>query len=149
MEIIRGAQETLHRKEVEMEKMEERYKKHIEKAKMVLKSLDPNHNAGARSSPEVALLQSQIKEKDRLIERLERETEHHKALRETEDHLVTTAFYNLVTDKIRIRLCELQRQRYSASHLFSILGNATSTSSNGAAPRIQCCPRPTGSLYRS
>merc|ERR1712071_506908 len=53
--------------------------------------VDTHHS----STPEVAALIGQLKEKDKLIERLERETEHHKALRETEDHLVTTAFYNL------------------------------------------------------
>lgn len=80
-----------------MQAMEERYKRYIEKAKMVLKTLDPKHNPGLSvSSPEVAALQAQLKEKDRLIERLESETEKHKILRETEDQLVTTAFYNLV-----------------------------------------------------
>jgi hypothetical protein len=89
------SQETLNRKESEMQAMEERYKRYIEKAKMVLKTLDPKNNP-AGSSPEMATLQAQLKEKDRLIERLEIETERHKALRETEDQLVTTAFYNLV-----------------------------------------------------
>ena len=90
------AQETLHRKDNEMQAMEERYKKYIEKAKMVLKTLDPKHNTGLTASPEVAALQAQLREKDRLIESLERETERHRALREAEDQLVTTAFYNLV-----------------------------------------------------
>jgi hypothetical protein len=34
-------QETVHKKEVEMQAMEERYKKYIEKAKSVIKTLDP------------------------------------------------------------------------------------------------------------
>ena len=77
--------------------MEERYKQYIAKAKSVLQTLDPKHNPNlSASSPEVAALQAQLKEKDRLIERLEAESERHKALRETEEHLVTTAFYNLV-----------------------------------------------------
>lgn len=79
-----------------MQAMEERYKRYIEKAKMVLKTLDPKNNTTA-VSPEMAALQNQLREKDRLIERLEMETERHKAIRETEDQLVTTAFYNLVT----------------------------------------------------
>jgi len=80
-----------------MQAMEERYKKYIEKAKSVLKTLDPKSSAaGSSSSPEVAALQAQIREKDRLIENLERETERHRNLKEAEDHLVTTAFYNLV-----------------------------------------------------
>lgn len=95
VERTKGAQETLNRKENEMQAMEERYKRYIEKAKMVLKTLDPKNNPSA-ASPEMAALQAQLREKDRLIERLEIETERHKALRETEDQLVTTAFYNLV-----------------------------------------------------
>ena len=79
-----------------MQAMEERYKKYIEKAKSVIKTLDPKHNTGLTASPEVAALQAQLREKDRLIESLERETERHRALREAEDQLVTTAFYNLV-----------------------------------------------------
>ena len=92
MDLLQRAKDSLRQKEVEMAGMEERYKKHIEKAKIVLQSLNTHHS----STPEVAALISQLKEKDKLIERLERETEHHKALRETEDQLVTTAFYNLV-----------------------------------------------------
>ena len=89
------AQEALQRKDAEMQAMEERYKKYVEKAKMVLKTLDPKNNPNA--SPEVAVLQAQLKEKDKLIERLEIETERHKALRDNEDQLVTTAFYNLAS----------------------------------------------------
>lgn len=98
MDRAKGSQEQLRKKDGEMQAMEERYKKYIEKAKMVLKTLDPKSNPGlGASSPEIAALQAQLKEKDRLIERLEIETERHKALREAEDQLVTTAFYNLVT----------------------------------------------------
>lgn len=92
----KAALETLQRKDHEMQAMEERYKKYIEKAKMVLKTLDPKHNPALNVTPEVAALQAQLKEKDKLIERLEVEAERHKALRDNEDQLVTTAFYNLV-----------------------------------------------------
>jgi protein HOOK3 len=97
VERTKASLETLNRKESEMQAMEERYKRYIEKAKMVLKTLDPKNNTTA-VSPEMAALQNQLREKDRLIERLEMETERHKAIRETEDQLVTTAFYNLVND---------------------------------------------------
>ena len=39
--------ETLHKKETEMAGMEERYKKYIEKAKSVIKTLDPKQNPNA------------------------------------------------------------------------------------------------------
>lgn len=103
-EYSKRAQETLTRRENDMQAMEERYKKYIEKAKSVLNTLDPKQNPGmSASSAEVASkLQAQLREKDRLIERLQMETEKHKAIRETEDQLFTTAFYNLVLKKYSI-----------------------------------------------
>ena len=61
-------QETLGRKEAELQALEERYKKYIEKAKSVIKSLDPKQNSG---SAEVAVLRSQLLEKHKIIEDLE------------------------------------------------------------------------------
>jgi protein HOOK3 len=61
-------QETLGRKEVEFQALEERYKKYIEKAKSVIKSLDPKQNSG---SAEAAVLRNQLLEKHKLIEDLE------------------------------------------------------------------------------
>lgn len=61
-------QETLGRKETELQALEERYKKYIEKAKSVIKSLDPKQNSG---SAEVAVLRSQLLEKHKIIEDLE------------------------------------------------------------------------------
>ena len=49
--------------------MEERYKKYIEKAKSVIKTLDPKQNPNA--APEMNALRNQLTEKDRLIENLE------------------------------------------------------------------------------
>ena len=53
--------------------MEERYKKYIDKAKSVIKTLDPKHNPNA--APEVTALRAQIVEKDKVIDELEKETE--------------------------------------------------------------------------
>ena len=52
-----------------MQAMEERYKKYIEKAKSVIKTLDPKQNPNA--VPEVSALRKQLTEKDVLIETLE------------------------------------------------------------------------------
>jgi hypothetical protein len=62
-------QDNVHKKEVEMQAMEERYKKYIEKAKSVIKTLDPKQNPNA--VPEVSALRKQLTEKDVLIETLE------------------------------------------------------------------------------
>jgi len=73
--------------------MEERYKKYIDKAKSVIKTLDPKHNPNA--APEVSALKVQLEEKDKVIEGLERETEKAKAIREMEERLMASAFYDL------------------------------------------------------
>jgi HOOK protein coiled-coil region len=62
--------------ELEMVGMEERYKKYIEKAKSVIKTLDPKQTPNA--APEVNLLRSQLVEKDRVIDELEKESEKSK-----------------------------------------------------------------------
>merc|ERR1711935_923639 len=85
--------ETIHKKDVEMQGMEERYKKYIEKAKSVIKTLDPKQNPNA--APEVSALKQQLTEKDKMIEELEKETEKAKAVREMEERLMATAFYDL------------------------------------------------------
>ncbi len=85
--------ETLTKKDAEIQRMEELYKKHIEKAKSVIKTLDPRNNPNAGGGLEV--LRSQLNEKDRLIETLEQETEKARAVREMEERLISSAFYNL------------------------------------------------------
>ncbi|PSN52024.1 Protein Hook 3 [Blattella germanica] len=84
--------EALRRKETEHQALEERYKKYIEKAKNVIKSLDPKQNPG---SAEVAALRNQLLEKHKIIEDLEEEKEHAKAFREMEERLMVSAFYKL------------------------------------------------------
>merc|ERR1719195_395151 len=85
--------ETLQKKDAEINKMEERYKKYIDKAKSVIKTLDPKHNPNA--APEVTALRAQIVEKDKVIDELEKETEKAKAIREMEERLMASAFYDL------------------------------------------------------
>ncbi len=68
--------EAVKSKELEIHSMEERYKKYIEKAKSVIKTLDPKvASAGGPgngpANPELSALRSQLSEKDRLIETLE------------------------------------------------------------------------------
>lgn len=85
--------DTVQKKDLEMQGMEERYKKYIEKAKSVIKTLDPKQNPNA--APETMALRSQLSEKDRLLETLEQETEKARAVREMEERLISSAFYNL------------------------------------------------------
>lgn len=86
-------QEKLTRKEYENAALEERYKKYIEKAKSVIKSLDPKQN---NSSPsEVVVLRNQLLEQRKMIEDMERSMKEARLLREMEEKLMVTAFHKL------------------------------------------------------
>jgi len=85
--------EQLAKKEEEMRQMEDRYKRYLEKAKNVIKTLDPKHNSGP--APEVQALRNQLQEKDRLLDHLEKEHDKAKAIKEQEEKLIVSAWYNL------------------------------------------------------
>lgn len=86
-------QESLTRKEEDNAALEERYKKYIEKAKSVIKSLDPKQS---NSSPlEVVHLRNQVMEKRKIIEEMERSSKESKLLKENEEKLMLSAFYRL------------------------------------------------------
>ena len=57
-------------KTAEINAMEERYVQYLEKAKMVLRQMDPR-NSNSISHQEIQLLRKQIEEKDRRIKDLE------------------------------------------------------------------------------
>lgn len=86
-------QEKLTRKEYENAALDERYKKYIEKAKSVIKSLDPKQS---NSSPsEVVVLRNQLVEQRKMIEDMERSMKESRLLREMEEKLMVTAFHRL------------------------------------------------------
>lgn len=88
-----AVQEKLTRKEYENAALEERYKKYIEKAKSVIKSLDPKQS---NSSPsEVVVLRNQLLEQRKMIEDMERSMKESRLLREMEEKLMVTAFHRL------------------------------------------------------
>lgn len=86
-------QEKLTRREYDNVALEERYKKYVEKAKSVIKSLDPKQN---NSSPnEVAVLRNQILEQRKIMENMERSLKESKLIKELEEKLMISAFYRL------------------------------------------------------
>ncbi|KAL7638619.1 UNVERIFIED_CONTAM: hypothetical protein RMT77_011191 [Armadillidium vulgare] len=91
-EKISSLEETISKRESEMAAMEERYKKYLNKAKSVIKTLDPKHNPAL--VPDMSVLRSQLTEKDKIIENMEKESEKSKMIREMEEKLISTAFYN-------------------------------------------------------
>lgn len=92
-EKVTELQELLNKKDQEMKVMEDRYKKYLEKAKSVIKTLDPKQNQG--SQPEVQMLKNQVQEKDKIIEHLERDHEKMKITREREEKLIVSAWYEM------------------------------------------------------
>ncbi|XP_072430332.1 protein Hook homolog 1 isoform X2 [Chiloscyllium punctatum] len=87
---IEELQRALSKKDEDMRAMEERYKMYLEKARNVIKALDPKQNP---ASTEIHILKTQMAEKDKKIQMLERECEQAK-LRGYEEELIVTAWYN-------------------------------------------------------
>ncbi|XP_059354731.1 protein Hook homolog 1-like [Carassius carassius] len=81
---------TLKKKDEDMRAMEERYKMYLEKARDVIRALDPKLNP---ASAEIQSLKVLLSEKEKRIIALERDCEQAK-LREYEEKLIVTAWYN-------------------------------------------------------
>uniref|UniRef100_A0A3Q3J9T1 Calponin-homology (CH) domain-containing protein n=1 Tax=Monopterus albus TaxID=43700 RepID=A0A3Q3J9T1_MONAL len=81
---------TLKKKDDDMRAMEERYKMYLEKARNVIRALDPKLNP---ATAEIQALKNQLADRDKQILNLERQCEQAK-LREYEEQLIVTAWYN-------------------------------------------------------
>ncbi|KAM6985886.1 protein Hook homolog 3 [Aplochiton taeniatus] len=86
-------EEALKKKDEDMKQMEERYKKYLEKAKSVIRTLDPKQNQG--SAPEVQALKNQLQERERMLHSLEKEMDKTKSQRDHEEKLIVSAWYNM------------------------------------------------------
>ncbi|XP_029285334.1 protein Hook homolog 1 [Cottoperca gobio] len=80
----------LKKKDDDMRAMEERYKMYLEKARNVIRALDPKLNP---ATAEIQALRNQVSDRDKQIINLERQCEQAK-LREYEEKLIVTAWYN-------------------------------------------------------
>ncbi|KAL6107461.1 hook1 [Pungitius sinensis] len=80
----------LKKKDDDMRAMEERYKLYLEKARNVIRALDPKLNP---ATAEIQNLRNQLADRDKQILHLERQCEQNK-LREYEEKLIVTAWYN-------------------------------------------------------
>uniref|UniRef100_A0A8C7XIG2 Protein Hook homolog 3 n=1 Tax=Oryzias sinensis TaxID=183150 RepID=A0A8C7XIG2_9TELE len=95
-------EEALKKKDDEMKQMEERYKKYLEKAKSVIRTLDPKQNQG--SGPEVQALKNQLQEKERMLHSLEKEMDKTKSQRDHEEKLIVSAWYNMNTHTVILNM---------------------------------------------
>ncbi|XP_069460225.1 protein Hook homolog 2 isoform X2 [Ambystoma mexicanum] len=86
-------QQILKKKDEDMRAMEERYKRYVEKARTVIKTLDPKQNTTI--APEIQALKNQLHEKDTRIQYMENDFEKSKSQRELEEKLIISAWYNM------------------------------------------------------
>lgn len=87
-------QEILRKKDEDMKQMEERYKRYVEKARTVIKTLDPKQQP-VTVTPDVQALRNQLTEKERKIQHLEHDYEKSRARHDQEEKLIITAWYNM------------------------------------------------------
>ncbi|XP_038572261.1 protein Hook homolog 1 isoform X3 [Micropterus salmoides] len=80
----------LKKKDDDMRAMEERYKMYLEKARNVIRALDPKLNP---ATAEIQALRNQLADREKQILNLERQCEQAR-LREYEEKLIVTAWYN-------------------------------------------------------
>ncbi|KAK2718267.1 protein Hook homolog 3-like isoform X2 [Artemia franciscana] len=131
-------EDALTRKDIEMQNMEERYKKYVEKAKEVVKKLDPKNNPNA--GPEMGTLMSRLAEKDQLIANLEKELQRYKDIRMVEDQLMSTAYHNLAMQMHTTRFPI--DQRHASALNTSMLNKQRQHNSTSKRP-----PNPQGGDY--
>uniref|UniRef100_A0A3B3YVM7 Calponin-homology (CH) domain-containing protein n=1 Tax=Poecilia mexicana TaxID=48701 RepID=A0A3B3YVM7_9TELE len=83
-------QEILRKKDEDMKQMEQRYKRYMEKARTVIKTLDPKQPA---PTPDVQSLRNQLTEKERKLQHLE--VSRVKSVGRQEEKLIISAWYNM------------------------------------------------------
>uniref|UniRef100_A0A8C2BXX1 Hook microtubule tethering protein 3 n=1 Tax=Cyprinus carpio TaxID=7962 RepID=A0A8C2BXX1_CYPCA len=89
---IEELEDALKKKDEDMKQMEERYKKYLEKAKSVIRTLDPKQNQG--SAPEVQALKTQVHERERMLMSLQ-EYDKVSSQKDQEEKLIVSAWYNM------------------------------------------------------
>ncbi|KAM4531864.1 protein Hook homolog 2 isoform 2-T2 [Odontesthes bonariensis] len=87
-------QEILRKKDEDMKQMEERYKRYVEKARTVIKTLDPKQQP-ATTSPDIEAMKNQLTEKERKIQHLEHDYEKSRVRHDQEEKLIISAWYNM------------------------------------------------------
>uniref|UniRef100_A0A8C1VM73 Hook microtubule tethering protein 3 n=1 Tax=Cyprinus carpio TaxID=7962 RepID=A0A8C1VM73_CYPCA len=90
---IEELEDALKKKDEDMKQMEERYKKYLEKAKSVIRTLDPKQNQG--SAPEVQALKTQVHERERMLMSLQKEYDKVSSQKDQEEKLIVSAWYNM------------------------------------------------------
>uniref|UniRef100_A0A669CSI6 Hook microtubule-tethering protein 1 n=1 Tax=Oreochromis niloticus TaxID=8128 RepID=A0A669CSI6_ORENI len=128
----------LKKKDDDMRAMEERYKMYLEKARNVIRALDPKLNP---ATVEIQALRNQLADRDKQILSLERQCEQAK-LREYEEKLIVTAWYN----KVNVFFLYSESELSEAGHRITSRGPhclhavPRSVLSDTAAASLKCPP---------
>uniref|UniRef100_A0A8C5E7Q3 Hook microtubule tethering protein 2 n=1 Tax=Gouania willdenowi TaxID=441366 RepID=A0A8C5E7Q3_GOUWI len=112
-------QEILRRKDEDMKRMEERYKRYVERARTVIKTLDPQQQPPT-VMPGVQALKNQVMEKERKIQHLEHDYEKSRARHDLEEKLLITAWYNMVSSLPRNMKFTLKREHAEKASLHNL-----------------------------
>lgn len=132
VEVKESKEREIQAKDKELNEANETYRMYLEKAKIVIKSLDPRN--GQSSDNELNYLRTQLAEKDKQIKQLTKENEKIRMSREQEEHMIASAWYQLGANLNRRATDErittignsfLAQQR----HLPSMLSSSSSSSS--------------------
>ena len=99
-------------KEREIQEINDKYRSYLEKAKIVIQSLDPLKTS--QSDEQIQLLKSQLAEKDKHIRALNKDIEKLKTTRVQEEELVASAWYQLGA----------QLNRHSTDERIASIGNS-------------------------
>ncbi|XP_077183359.1 protein Hook homolog 2 isoform X3 [Paroedura picta] len=87
-------QQSLKKKDEDLRALEERYKRHMDKACTVINKLDPKQPHVVPL--EIQALKNQLQEKEKKITHLETDFEKTKSRQEQEEKLIISAWYNMV-----------------------------------------------------
>jgi protein HOOK3 len=82
-------------KEKEIQDLNDKYRSYLEKAKIVIKSLDPLKSSQNLSEDQLLVLKNQLAEKDKHIKQLNKDIERLKSSRMQEEELIASAWYTL------------------------------------------------------
>nr|BAK00177.1 predicted protein [Hordeum vulgare subsp. vulgare] len=145
-ELKESREKELKAHEKEIKEMNEKYRGYLEKAKIVIKTLDPRNSTNGCS--EVQFLKTQLAEKEKQIKQLTKENEKIRNSRELEERLVSSAWQKLSSTLNRRSTDERVSSVGSSSflsqqrHLPGSSGNSNSSnsSSNNSASSVSGSP---------
>ncbi|XP_054528728.1 protein Hook homolog 2 isoform X5 [Pan troglodytes] len=92
---IEELQHNLQKKDADLRAMEERYRRYVDKARMVMQTMEPKQRPAAGAPPELHSLRTQLRERDVRIRHLEMDFEKSRSQREQEEKLLISAWYNM------------------------------------------------------